>query len=69
MVGQSMELRTFSGLLDHKNPSCEVCFGRCMSLYSGGKKDRMSEMFLCNTCEIFYLLPSKKKCNLTEVTA
>ena len=67
MVGQ-LEIRTFSGLLDHKNPSCEVCFGRCMSLYSGGKKDRMLEMFLCSTCGIFYLLPSKKKCLLTEVT-
>jgi len=41
MVDQEMETKTFQGLLDHKNPNCEVCFGHTMSLYSGGRKDRM----------------------------
>jgi len=66
MVDQQMDARPFRGLLDHKNPSCEVCLGRCMSLYSGGKKDRMSEMFLCSSCGIIYVLPPKKRCKFTE---
>jgi len=69
MVSQQMETKTFQGLLDHKNPNCEVCFGHTMSIYSGGRKDRMPGMYLCNKCGVIYVLPSKKKCKFTEVTA
>ena len=69
MVDQQMETKMFLGVLDHKNPHCEVCSGHTMSLYSGGKKDRMSSTFLCSKCGIIYVLPPKKKCKFTEVTA
>ncbi len=66
MVGQLAEIRTFQGMLDHKNPKCESCTGHCYSLYRGGKKERMREMFVCQDCGIIYLLPTKKKCKFTE---
>ena len=68
MVGQKMETKTFMGVLDHKNPNCEVCFGHTMSLYRGGKKDRMTETYLCTNCGVIYVLPDKKKCKFTELT-
>jgi len=64
---QGMKIRTYKGILDHKNPTCEVCQGNCFALYRGGKKERMQEIFFCKNCSILYELPLKKKCTFTEV--
>jgi len=66
-IVQGMNIRTFQGLLDHKNPQCEECSSHCYALYRGGKKEKMVEMFVCKNCNIIYVLPDKKKCVLTEV--
>lgn len=62
-----MSIRTFPGLLHHKNPKCAECNSHCYALYSGGKKDRLAEMYVCKNCNIIFKLPSKKKCEFTEV--
>ena len=62
-----MVTRTFTGLLDHKNPVCPECRIRCFSLYQGGMKDRIKDLFICKNCKIIYKLPEKKKCEFTEV--
>ena len=64
---EGMKIRTFQGVLDHKNPTCEECNSHCYALYRGGKKEKMVEMFVCKNCNIIYTLPDKKKCVLTEV--
>jgi len=61
-----MVTKTFTGLLDHKNPICPDCKIRCFSLYQGGKKDKVQEMFICKNCQTIYELPEKKKCEYTE---
>jgi len=63
---QGMKMRTFQGLLGHKNPKCEECRGHCYALYRGGKKERMGDMFVCKDCNIIYTLSEKKKCEFTE---
>ena len=64
---QGMIIKTFNGLLDHKNPKCSQCNYHCYALYRGGKKERMANMFVCKNCNILYTLSSKKKCEFTEV--
>jgi len=66
---QGMTVKTFSGLLNHKNPNCENCGRHCFSLYQGGKKERLSELYVCKNCNILYALSTKKKCEFTEVNA
>ena len=65
---EGMSVKTFEGLLDHKNPICEKCRSRCYALYLGGKKERMGDLFVCKDCNIIYTLPTKKKCEFTEVS-
>jgi len=65
---QGMKIKTFQGLLDHKNPKCETCEKPCYALYRGGKKERMADFFVCKHCSILYTLPNKKRCTFTEVT-
>ena len=64
---QGMEVRTFKGILDHKNPSCDMCSGHCYALYQGGKKDKLADMYVCKKCNIIYQLPTIKKCKFMEV--
>ena len=61
-----MTIKTFTGLLDHKNPVCPQCGVHCFSLYQGGKKDRVQEIFICKNCKTIYELPENKKCEFTE---
>ena len=68
-IVQGMKIKTFQGLLDHKNPKCETCEKLCYALYRGGKKERIADFFVCKHCSIFYTLPNKKRCTLTEVDA
>jgi len=64
---EGMKIRIFQGLLNHKNPKCEECYRHCYSLYRGGKKEKMTEMYVCKNCNIIYTLPEKKKCEFTEM--
>jgi len=64
---QGMKIRTFQGLLDHKNPKCEECTSHCYALYRGGKKEKMGDLFVCKNCDIIYALPDKKMCEFMEV--
>ena len=66
-IVQGMAIRTFDGVLNHKNPVCQECGSHCFALYSGGVKEKMAEMFVCKNCNIIYTLPEKKKCEFTEV--
>jgi len=68
-IVQGMKVKTFSGLLNHKNPNCENCGSHCFSLYQGGKKERLPELYVCKNCNIIYILPSRKKCEYMEETA
>jgi len=61
-----MKVKTFTGLLNHQNPSCEECGSHCFSLYSGGKKERVGDMYVCKNCKIIYSLPNSAKCEFTE---
>ncbi len=63
---QGMKIRTFHGLLDHKNPTCTECSSHCYALYRGGKKEKTA-MFVCKNCSIIYTLSTKTKCEFTEV--
>jgi len=65
-VAQGMSIRNYDGLLDHKNPTCEECSTPCYALYRGGKKERMSDLFVCKSCNILYILSRKRKCEFTE---
>ena len=65
---QGMNIEEFNGLLDHKNPKCSKCNCHCYTLYRGGKKERMGDMFVCKNCNIIYTLPAKKRCEFTEVS-
>ncbi len=62
-------IRTFDGKLTHKNPVCKECDRQCYSLYSGGRKDRLEDTFVCKKCNIIYKLPSPPKCLFSEVIA
>jgi len=62
-----MNSKIFSGLLDHKNPVCPQCKVQCFSIYQGGRKDRVEDLFICKTCKTIYQLPEDKKCEFTEV--
>ena len=62
-----MTTKTFTGLLDHKNPVCPECKVPCFSLYQGGRKDKVEDLFICKNCQTIYQLPEKKKCEFTEV--
>jgi len=64
---QGMRVKTFDGILEHQNPNCEKCGAHCFSLYSGGKKERLTAMYVCKNCQVIYLLPNQKKCEFTEV--
>jgi len=55
-------IRDFDGVLTHKNPDCERCKQRCYALYFGGKKGRVVDAYVCEKCELVYLLPLRKKC-------
>ena len=66
---QGMKVKTFSGILNHKNPTCDNCGRHCFSLYRGGRKERLPETFVCKNCNIIYTLPREKKCEFTEVNA
>ena len=62
-----MSIKTFTGLLEHKNPICPDCHLHCFSLYQGGKKERLGDLYICRNCQSLYELPDKKKCKFTEV--
>ena len=64
-IFQGMKIRTFQGLLGHKNPTCMDCSSHCYALYRGGRKDKTS-MYICKNCNIIYTLPDQKKCEFTE---
>ncbi len=65
-IQQGMDVRTFEGILEHKNPICDECGNHCYSLYSGGKKERVSELYVCRNCKIIFTLPTKKQCEFTK---
>jgi len=58
---QGMKVKTFSGILNHKNPTCEQCGSHCYALYRGGKKEKMADLFVCKNCNLLYTLPTTKK--------
>ena len=62
-----MNVRIFEGELTHQNPICAKCSNHCYTLYAGGRKDRVEDMYFCKRCKIIYKVPSKKKCKYTEV--
>ena len=64
--GVAMTTKIFQGLLAHKNPTCEICGVTCFSVYNGGTKDRIKDLFFCRKCKIMYQLPEKKICEFTE---
>ena len=64
-IVQGMKIRTFHGLLNHKNPTCTECSSHCYALYRGGKKEKTA-MFVCKNCNVIYTLPDQKKCEFTE---
>jgi len=64
---EGMSIRTFHGVLAHKNPNCDECGNHCFAVYRGGRKEKMSEIFVCKNCNIFYALPAMKRCEFTEV--
>ena len=59
-----MSIRIFDGELIHQNPICTECNSHCYSLYIGGRKDKMQDMYFCKKCKIIYKLPQNKKCNI-----
>ena len=65
-IKQGMQVMEFDGVLDHKNPKCNECGNHCFSLYSGGRKEKLTEMYVCKNCKIIYTLPQEKKCEFTE---
>jgi len=67
-ITQGMGIRIFDGLLDHKNPKCRECGSHCFALYRGGRKEKITEMFVCKNCNIIYTLSEKKRCEFTEVS-
>ena len=52
----------FQGVLTHKNPICGKCRQSCYALYYGGKKGRVVDAYVCEKCELEYILPLRKKC-------
>jgi hypothetical protein len=58
-----MSLRIFEGKLTHQNPTCTECNNRCYTLYFGGKKDMIRDLYFCKKCQIIYKLPTTKKCD------
>jgi len=66
-IVEGMSIQNYVGILDHKNPTCERCGNHCYTLYRGGKKEKMVDLFVCKNCNILYSLPNKKKCEFTEV--
>jgi len=59
-----MSIRIFDGELIHQNPICTECNIRCYTLYVGGKKDKIDDLYFCKKCKIIYKLPPNKKCNI-----
>ena len=66
-IVEGMSIQNYVGILDHKNPTCEKCGSHCYTLYRGGKKEKMTDLFVCKNCNILYTIPSKKRCEFTEV--
>ena len=58
--------KIFDGLLQHKNPICETCGVHCFSIYQGGKKDKVEDVFRCAKCNTLYHLSENKRCEFTE---
>jgi hypothetical protein len=59
-----MKIRNFEGQLTHQNPVCTMCNGHCYSLYIGGRKDKISDVFYCKKCKIAYVVSEEKRCDL-----
>ena len=64
-----MSIRIFEGELTHQNPICTECNNHTYTLYVGGRKDKVENMFFCKKCEIIYKLPTRKKCKDVEFAA
>lgn len=62
-----MSIRIFEGKLEHQNPICTECGRRCFTLYIGGRKDRIEDLYFCKSCNTIYQLPANKKCKFMEV--
>jgi len=65
-ISLGMQVKSFGGTLQHKNPICDECGSHCFSLYSGGKKERVTELYVCRNCKIIFTLPIEKKCEFTK---
>ena len=65
-ISQGMKVKSFDGLLHHKNPICNECGSHCFSLYSGGKKEPVTELYVCRNCKIIFTMPFEKKCEFTK---
>ena len=61
-----LKVRIYDGILTHKNPTCNQCGKVSNSLYVGGRKDRISNIFICEICSILYTLPQKPKCDIVK---
>jgi len=55
-----MSIRIFEGDLICQHPVCTECNSHCYSLYVGGRKDRIKNMYFCKKCKIIYKLPTRK---------
>ena len=66
MIASKLKTIVFEGILEHKNPKCSKCQSHCFSLYQGGTKERLEEVYICKKCNILYSLPDEKKCDLME---
>ncbi len=69
MVTSETTMKTFEGMLGHKNPECEKCGSHTYAIYQGGNKEKLADAFVCKVCNIIYKLPTPKKCEFSEVTA
>ncbi len=63
-IVHGMKVKTFSGLLNHKNPTCEQCGSHCYALYRGGKKEKMADLLFAKTATYSTLFLQRRSVSL-----
>jgi len=61
-LDERYQAKDFHGYLEHKNPICEECGRHCYSIYSGGNKERVLDVYICRNCKIVFCIHDEKKC-------
>jgi len=56
-----LSLKIYRGQLSHQNPMCTKCGVHTFSLYFGGRKDKIVNMYFCKRCITIYKLPKRKE--------